>query len=703
MKARFKLSSILLPIVLLVTFFVMPAKSNVELLPQIEYNGAIEVRNISTILIEKINSQREFYNLPPVQESSILNHSALYKSIYMSQYSDNGLFVNDFTSGPLAGTNYLMPYPYVKYEDITYITDGKFLSDETVTEYFIETWKNAYKQGKGIYNPDIKLMGLSILWFNIGGNSYTICIMHSATDDTIPIEADRVPENIMKSDAIPPVVKTKEVYVAKDLVLSKDKITDSVMYSDNSGKECLLNFDVTQINTLKTGIYDLNVSVKDMAGNITEAIVKVHVVPHIYPVINNEEIILPAISFDDVYEISRYINISDNFGIENITVNPSVVNKGETGKQVTVNVRNKAGLSTSKTISVKFADLPLYVSPSVTVNAIYPDVNEPFTKDMIKAAIITKDDYAAVEIDTESFEKVDLSVKGIYYVKATVNLNDIYTVTAVPVYTGSEGVKTGGFILQTNSDLLAYSKLNKEGTIVEDDHIILSAEDNQFENAVYFYTFKNYEGEEYTIRRSIPSVIWNPDEQGLYNINLKISNRETGEIYETSNLHVYVEEKTITETKTPYIGLSDVSTYIADDVDKKVYNISPSTKADEFIKNFVIFDEGITDLNLRIKDKNGNILDGTKYVGTGSIIELYKDGTIYESYVILLYGDVNGDGKIDISDYVIIRQCLFKTTELSGMFFEAGNIENRNVKKIDISDYVRLRKHLFKIELIGQQ
>ena len=59
----------------------------------------------------------------------------------------------------------------------------------------------------------------------------------------------------------------------------------------------------------------------------------------------------------------------------------------------------------------------------------------------------------------------------------------------------------------------------------------------------------------------------------------------------------------------------------------------------------------------KILNKNGNEKDGL--VGTGDILITYNSsGEEVSRYEIILYGDVNGDGEIDLFDFVAVKRCI---------------------------------------------
>ena len=70
------------------------------------------------------------------------------------------------------------------------------------------------------------------------------------------------------------------------------------------------------------------------------------------------------------------------------------------------------------------------------------------------------------------------------------------------------------------------------------------------------------------------------------------------------------------------------------------------------------------------------------------------------NFSIVLYGDVNGDGKISIVDLAQVQKHLLEIAKHSGHFFTAADVNKDN--KISILDLARIQKHLLEINEIQQ-
>jgi hypothetical protein len=89
-------------------------------------------------------------------------------------------------------------------------------------------------------------------------------------------------------------------------------------------------------------------------------------------------------------------------------------------------------------------------------------------------------------------------------------------------------------------------------------------------------------------------------------------------------------------------------------------------------------------------------------LATGDKLQLrYKDsGSIYNTYNIVIYGDVNGDGAISLIDLLYIQRHLLNTSKLSGVFFTSADISKDN--KITLVDLLMVQRHLLGTAYIQQ-
>lgn len=88
-------------------------------------------------------------------------------------------------------------------------------------------------------------------------------------------------------------------------------------------------------------------------------------------------------------------------------------------------------------------------------------------------------------------------------------------------------------------------------------------------------------------------------------------------------------------------------------------------------------------------------------VVTGDKLVVYKaDGSVYDEYSIVIYGDVNGDGVIDLYDFVAIKRAVLGIGQPQGSYKEAADINRDRV--IDLYDFVAIKRHILNIGYIQQ-
>lgn len=73
------------------------------------------------------------------------------------------------------------------------------------------------------------------------------------------------------------------------------------------------------------------------------------------------------------------------------------------------------------------------------------------------------------------------------------------------------------------------------------------------------------------------------------------------------------------------------------------------------------------------------------YAGTGAVIEIVKDGAVHSQFTVVVEGDTNGDSVCDVLDCSDVERVSNGNAELSGVFAEAGDVNDDGV--IDIADY----------------
>ena len=88
-------------------------------------------------------------------------------------------------------------------------------------------------------------------------------------------------------------------------------------------------------------------------------------------------------------------------------------------------------------------------------------------------------------------------------------------------------------------------------------------------------------------------------------------------------------------------------------------------------------------------------------IGTGSKIRLLENEKVRMEYKIVIYGDVNGDGKINSVDLLVLQRHILEIEKLQGVFLIAGNI-NKNGKNPSSVDSLIIQRHILELKFIDQ-
>ena len=132
---------------------------------------------------------------------------------------------------------------------------------------------------------------------------------------------------------------------------------------------------------------------------------------------------------------------------------------------------------------------------------------------------------------------------------------------------------------------------------------------------------------------------------------------------------------------------------------------------DQYIHNFAVGDTvdtafqrlKVTGGTAQITDSSGNVKSGDKIIGTGDMLRIHdSNGSLYMSKNIVIYGDVNGDGKIDMFDAAYLKKHVWINPFLTGIKLEAANVYEKS-EGIDIMDMAVIKKCMWYGGTINQK
>lgn len=109
----------------------------------------------------------------------------------------------------------------------------------------------------------------------------------------------------------------------------------------------------------------------------------------------------------------------------------------------------------------------------------------------------------------------------------------------------------------------------------------------------------------------------------------------------------------------------------------------------------------ITNLEVEFVNNKNEVLQETDLIGTGTKILIKENGVLLREYKIILYGDVNGDGKINSVDLLILQRHILEIEKIEDIYIKAANIRRTDDKPTSV-DLLFIQRHILGIQIIEQ-
>jgi hypothetical protein len=150
------------------------------------------------------------------------------------------------------------------------------------------------------------------------------------------------------------------------------------------------------------------------------------------------------------------------------------------------------------------------------------------------------------------------------------------------------------------------------------------------------------------------------------------------------------------ENNTPTIDLDNVlksSTYnyTANYLSKVMLGTNVNTLINNMTKQY-------NTVSVNIKDRSGNTKNQGTIV-TGDKVTLSSNDKS-KSLEIVIYGDVDGNGTITVTDLLFVQKHILGFTKLTGSFLTAADVNKDS--KVNVLDILFIQKHLLNINYISQ-
>ena len=108
-----------------------------------------------------------------------------------------------------------------------------------------------------------------------------------------------------------------------------------------------------------------------------------------------------------------------------------------------------------------------------------------------------------------------------------------------------------------------------------------------------------------------------------------------------------------------------------------------------------------TNYNIEIFNSSGTKIEGNSLVGTGATIKILDNVNPIIEYNVIMYGDVNGDGKINSVDLLVLQRHILEIKKFEGVFVKAANIR-KNGKNPSSVDCLLIQRHILGLQIIEQ-
>ena len=80
------------------------------------------------------------------------------------------------------------------------------------------------------------------------------------------------------------------------------------------------------------------------------------------------------------------------------------------------------------------------------------------------------------------------------------------------------------------------------------------------------------------------------------------------------------------------------------------------------------------------------------------LVHIMDGDRIVRSYTLIVTGDTNGDGKINITDMIAVKASVLKKSQLTGAYAKACDVNGDG--KVNITDFIKIKAVTLKKDTI---
>jgi hypothetical protein len=140
-------------------------------------------------------------------------------------------------------------------------------------------------------------------------------------------------------------------------------------------------------------------------------------------------------------------------------------------------------------------------------------------------------------------------------------------------------------------------------------------------------------------------------------------------------------------------------------VGTQIRNFVASTTVATTVSDFLAGISFTPDVTVKILDKNLFDITGspTSAMGTGTKVQILINGTLNNEYVVMIRGDVDGNGLLDGADLLKLLRYTIGLESITDVYLIAANVNGDIGGTIDGTDLLLLKRYTISLETINQQ
>ncbi len=313
--------------------------TSADLLPPLTYPGKITDAGKSPLLqstqeamAAEILKIRSIHGLSKITKSEVLSENAYYIAATMLALGETSQATALSRAQDIAGQ-----LSYIKVTGAVYAQDYCCTSPFVGATHFCKVIQNHTNYSGAILRSDLTHFGVAVLQGEVNGKTVTCAVICSATEQVTKSQS-KVPEAVFVSDGDGPRVTAQTVYLATGTTLTQAMVEAALKIEDERGEEPVISWDLTTIQPNQEGKQTLSVTVTDSVGNQTVCPVPVHVATPTLPMLVSDLIELPEIPEGAFWDVAKYVQASDQYGVETVTTQPMFLRAEELKEDTTVQV-----------------------------------------------------------------------------------------------------------------------------------------------------------------------------------------------------------------------------------------------------------------------------------------------------------------------------------------------------------------------------